>query len=63
MHGWIEVALLIVGGGPAGVASGVCAGAEGLSAVVVEDISVVRRVRRAASRTTSAFRLEFLAAI
>lgn len=34
------VDVLIVGGGPAGVASAVYAGAEGLSAVVVEDIAV-----------------------
>lgn len=34
------VDVLIVGGGPAGVAAGVYAGAEGLSAVVVEDIAV-----------------------
>jgi thioredoxin reductase (NADPH) len=32
--------LLIVGGGPAGVAAGVYAGAEGLSALVVEDIAI-----------------------
>ncbi|WP_375287828.1 FAD-dependent oxidoreductase [Sphingomonas sp.] len=32
--------VLIVGGGPAGVAAGVYAGAEGLSALVVEDIAV-----------------------
>jgi thioredoxin reductase (NADPH) len=32
--------VLIVGGGPAGVAAGVCAGAEGLSALVVEDIAI-----------------------
>lgn len=32
--------VLIVGGGPAGVAAGVYAGAEGLSAVVVEDIAI-----------------------
>ncbi len=32
--------VLIVGGGPAGVAAGVYAGAEGLSAIVVEDIAV-----------------------
>lgn len=31
---------LIVGGGPAGVAAGVYAGAEGLSAIVVEDIAI-----------------------
>lgn len=34
------VDVLIVGGGPAGVASAVYAGAEGLSAIVVEDIAV-----------------------
>ena len=32
--------VLIVGGGPAGVAAGVYAGAEGLSAVVVEDLTI-----------------------
>lgn len=32
--------VLIVGGGPAGVAAGVYAGAEGLSAIVVEDMAV-----------------------
>ena len=32
--------VLIVGGGPSGVAAGVYAGAEGLSAVVVEDIAI-----------------------
>src|ERR1700748_1224325 len=32
--------LLIVGGGPAGVAAGVYAGAEGLSALVIEDIAI-----------------------
>jgi thioredoxin reductase (NADPH) len=32
--------LLIVGGGPAGVAAGVYAGAEGLRAVVVEDVAI-----------------------
>ncbi len=32
--------VLIVGGGPAGVAAGVYAGAEGLSALVVEDVAV-----------------------
>lgn len=32
--------LLIVGGGPAGVAAGVYAGAEGLNAIVVEDIAI-----------------------
>lgn len=32
--------VLIVGGGPAGVAAGVYAGAEGLSAVVAEDIAI-----------------------
>ncbi|WP_298686185.1 cyclic nucleotide-binding domain-containing thioredoxin-disulfide reductase [uncultured Sphingomonas sp.] len=32
--------LLIVGGGPAGVAAGVYAGAEGLGALVVEDIAI-----------------------
>jgi thioredoxin reductase (NADPH) len=32
--------VLIVGGGPAGVAAGVYAGAEGLSALVVEDIAI-----------------------
>ena len=32
--------VLIVGGGPAGVAAGVCAGAEGLCALVVEDIAI-----------------------
>jgi len=32
--------ILIVGGGPAGVAAGVYAGAEGLSALVVEDIAI-----------------------
>ena len=34
------VDLLVVGGGPAGVAAGVYAGAEGLSALVVEDLTV-----------------------
>lgn len=34
------VDVLIVGGGPAGVASAVYAGAEGLSAIVVEDVAV-----------------------
>ena len=34
------VDVLIVGGGPAGVAAGVYAGAEGLSAIVVEDLAV-----------------------
>ena len=34
------VDVLIVGGGPAGVAAGVYAGAEGLSALVVEDVAV-----------------------
>ncbi|QUJ76833.1 FAD-dependent oxidoreductase [Sulfitobacter albidus] len=34
------VDVVIVGGGPAGVAAGVYAGAEGLSAVLVEDIAV-----------------------
>jgi thioredoxin reductase (NADPH) len=34
------VDLLIVGGGPAGVAAGVYAGAEGLRALVVEDIAI-----------------------
>jgi thioredoxin reductase (NADPH) len=32
--------VLIVGGGPAGVAAGVYAGAEGLSALVIEDIAI-----------------------
>src|SRR6185437_7679791 len=32
--------VLIVGGGPAGVAAGVYAGAEGLSALVVEDTAI-----------------------
>src|SRR3984957_19017027 len=32
--------VLIVGGGPAGVAADVCAGAEGLCALVVEDIAI-----------------------
>ncbi len=32
--------LLIVGGGPAGVAAGVYAGAEGLNALVVEDVAI-----------------------
>lgn len=35
-----KVDVLIVGGGPAGVAAGVYAGAEGLRALVVEDIAV-----------------------
>jgi thioredoxin reductase (NADPH) len=35
-----EVNVLIVGAGPAGVAAGVYAGAEGLSALVVEDIAI-----------------------
>jgi thioredoxin reductase (NADPH) len=35
-----EVDVLIVGGGPAGVAAAVYAGAEGLSALLVEDIAV-----------------------
>ncbi|MGO4702052.1 FAD-dependent oxidoreductase [Dyella sp. 2RAB6] len=34
------VDVMIVGGGPAGVAAGVYAGAEGLSAMVVEDIAI-----------------------
>jgi thioredoxin reductase (NADPH) len=34
------VDVLVVGGGPAGVAAGVYAGAEGLSALVVEDLTV-----------------------
>ena len=34
------VDVLIVGGGPAGVAAGVYAGAEGLSALVVEDLTI-----------------------
>ncbi len=34
------VDVLIVGGGPAGVASAVYAGAEGLSAIVVEDVAI-----------------------
>lgn len=34
------VDVLIVGGGPTGVAAGVYAGAEGLSAIVVEDIAI-----------------------
>ncbi|MGF7151143.1 thioredoxin reductase (NADPH) [Sphingomonas zeicaulis] len=34
------VDVLVVGGGPAGVAAGVYAGAEGLSALVVEDIAI-----------------------
>jgi len=46
--------VLIVGGGPAGVAAGVYAGAEGLCALVA-----VRLARRAASRTTWAFRQAF----
>jgi len=32
--------VLIVGGGPAGVAAGVYAGAEGLRALVVEDVAI-----------------------
>ena len=32
--------VLIVGGGPAGVAAGVYAGAEGLCALVVEDVAI-----------------------
>ena len=32
--------MLIVGGGPAGVAAAVYAGAEGLSALVIEDLSI-----------------------
>ena len=35
-----SVDVLIVGGGPAGVAAGVYAGAEGLSALVIEDLTV-----------------------
>lgn len=35
-----NVDLLIVGGGPAGVAAGVYAGAEGLRALVIEDLSI-----------------------
>jgi thioredoxin reductase (NADPH) len=35
-----EVEVLIVGGGPAGVAAGVYAGSEGLKALVVEDLTV-----------------------
>ncbi|MEO0499886.1 MAG: FAD-dependent oxidoreductase [Pseudomonadota bacterium] len=35
-----EIDVLIVGGGPAGVSAGVYAGAEGLSALVVEDVAV-----------------------
>lgn len=36
----LDVDLLIVGGGPAGVAAAVYAGAEGLSALVVEDVAI-----------------------
>ena len=32
--------MLIVGGGPAGVAAGVYAGAEGVRALVVEDVAI-----------------------
>lgn len=35
-----DIDLLIVGGGPAGVAAAVYAGAEGLSALVIEDLSI-----------------------
>ena len=35
-----DVDVLIVGGGPAGVSAGVYAGAEGLSALVVEDLTI-----------------------
>jgi thioredoxin reductase (NADPH) len=35
-----EIDLLVVGGGPAGVAAAVYAGAEGLSALVIEDIAI-----------------------
>jgi thioredoxin reductase len=56
--------VLIVGGGPAGVAAGVCAGAEGLCALVVEDIAIGGQAgARAVSRTIWVFRPEFLAAI
>jgi len=35
-----EIDVLIVGGGPAGVAAGVYAGAEGLRALVIEDVAI-----------------------
>ena len=35
-----DVDVLIVGGGPAGVSAGVYAGAEGLSAIVIEDLTI-----------------------
>jgi hypothetical protein len=56
--------VLIVGGGPAGVAAGVCAGAEGLCALVVEDIAIGGQAG-ASSRIENymGFRPEFLAAI
>jgi len=54
--------ILIVGGGPAGVAAGVYAGAEGLCALVTEDMRLAaRRVRRVGSKTTWVFRPVFLA--
>ena len=40
LHDDDAVELLIVGGGPAGVAAGVYAGAEGLRALVVEDVAI-----------------------
>ena len=40
LHEAERVDLLIVGGGPAGVAAAVYAGAEGLSALLVEDVSI-----------------------
>lgn len=40
LHEAEQVDLLIVGGGPAGVAAAVYAGAEGLSALLVEDVSI-----------------------
>ena len=52
--------VVIVGGGPAGVAAAVYAGAEGLKALVVEDVAIgARPACRAGSRTTWAFRQEF----
>ncbi len=40
LAGAVSVDVLIVGGGPSGVAAGVYAGAEGLSALVVEELAV-----------------------
>lgn len=40
LHDGVSFDVLIVGGGPAGVAAGVYAGAEGLRALVIEDLAV-----------------------